>query len=91
METGKHLEPDEGWGERGGEEWARLQSLLELVRREQETELSPERREQIRARVLERLERHEAQRRRRRAIVRVASTVLLAGLVLTLVIRARAA
>jgi len=89
METGKHLEPGEGWGE-GGEDWARLQTLLELVRREQQTELSPERREQIRTRVLERLERHEARRRRRRAIVRVASTVLLAGLVLTLVIRSRA-
>jgi hypothetical protein len=90
METRNHVEPGDGWGERG-EDFARLQSLLELVRREQQTELSPERREQIRARVLERLERHEAQRRRRRAIVRVASTVLLAGLVLTLAIRARAA
>ena len=87
MQTGKHLEPGEGWGE-GGEDLARLQSLLELVRREQQTELTPERREQIRTRVLERLERHEAQRRRRRAVVRVASTVLLAGLMLSLVIRA---
>jgi hypothetical protein len=89
METGRHPEPGEGWGE-GGEDWTRLQTLLELVRREHRTELSPERREQIRARVLERLERHEAQRRRRRAIVAAASTVLLAGLWLTLVIRARA-
>ena len=90
METGNHLEPGEGWGE-GGEDWARLQSLLELVRREQRTELSPERREQIRERLMERLERNEVQRRRRRrALVAAASTVLLAGLVLTLVIRARA-
>ena len=50
METGNHLEPGEGWREAGvgGEEWARLQSLLELVRREhQRTELSPERRAQL--------------------------------------------
>jgi hypothetical protein len=89
METGSHLEPDEGWGERGGDS-AMLQSLLELVRREQRTELSPERREQIRERLMERLERNEAQRRRWRVLVTVASTALLAGLMLTLVIRARA-
>jgi len=64
--------------------------LLELVRREHLTELSPERRDQIRARVLERLERYEVQRRRRRAILAAASAVALAGLALTLVIRARA-
>lgn len=90
MDTQDHLEPDAWWSE-GGEDRARLWNLLELVRREQQTELSPERREQIRTRVLERLERYEIQRRRRRAVVRVASTVLLAGLMLTLVIRARAA
>ena len=89
METGNHLEPDEGWGERG-EDWSRLQSLLELVRREHGTELSPERRAEIRERVLDRLEKHEIQRRRRRRFVAVASTVFLAGLMLTLVIRARA-
>jgi hypothetical protein len=89
METRKHLEPGEGWGE-GGADWARLQTLLDLVRREQEAELTPERRERIRARVLEGWERYEARRRRRRAFVAVASTVLLAGLVLTFVIRARA-
>ena len=59
METGKHPEPGAGWGE-GGEDLARLQRLLELVRREQQTELTPERREQIRARVLERLERYRS-------------------------------
>jgi hypothetical protein len=92
METG-HLEPGEGWGESGvgGEEWARLQSLLELVRRENHrTELSPERRERIRARVMERVERNERRRRRARAILVGASTMLFAGLVLTLVIGARA-
>ena len=93
METGNHLEPGEGWREAGvgGEEWARLQSLLELVRREhQRTELSPERRAQIRERVMERVESNERRRRRARAIVAGASTLLLAGLVLTLVIHARA-
>jgi hypothetical protein len=89
METRNHVEPGEGWGE-GGEDWTRLERLLELVRREQQTELSPERRERIRARVLEGWERYEARRRRRRAIARVASTLLLAGLVLTLALRARA-
>jgi hypothetical protein len=89
MDTQDHLEPDAWWSE-GGEDRARLWNLLELVRREQETELSPERREHIRARVLARLERHEARRRRRRAVVRVASTLFLAGLMLTLVVRARA-
>jgi len=89
METRNHLEPDEGWGE-GGEDWTRLQSLLELVRREHLTELSPERRDEIRERVLQRLEMAEAQRRRRRRAFVAASTVLLAGLILTLAIRARA-
>jgi len=88
METGKHPEPGEGWGE-GGEDLARLQTLLELVRREQQTELSPETRERIRTRVLEGWEKYEAQRRRRRALVAAASAVVVAGLVLTLVIRAR--
>ena len=92
MET-EHLEPGDGWGESGvgGEEWARLQSLLELVRRENHrTELSVERREQIRARVMERVERNERRRRWARKIVVGASAMLFAGLVLTLVIRARA-
>src|SRR5437764_1054994 len=83
METQNHLEPNEGWGEGvvGGDEWARLQGLLELVRREgQRTELSPERREQIRERVLERLERHEARRRRWRAFVVGAGALLVAGI-----------
>jgi hypothetical protein len=89
METRNHLEPGEGWGE-GGEDLGRLQRLLELVRREQPTELSPETRERIRTRVLEGWERYEAQRRRRRKLVVAASTVLVAGLVLMLAIRARA-
>jgi hypothetical protein len=93
METGKHLEPGEGWGREGavgGEEWARLHALLELVRQEnQRAELSPERREQIRERVLARWERYEARRRRVRAFVVGASAVLLAGLIVSLVVRAR--
>ena len=94
METGNHLEAAEGWREAGvtSEEWTRLQRLLELVRREhQRTELSPERRDQIRERVLARVERMVRRRRRARAIAAGASAVLLAGLVLALVVRARAA
>jgi hypothetical protein len=90
METQSHLEPSEGWGKDyiSPEEWSRLQTLLELVRREHhETQLSPERREQIRDRVLERVEQLEA-RRRHRVLLVAASTALLAGLLLTLVHRA---
>lgn len=94
METGNHLESGEGWGgERGmgREEWTRLQGLLDLVRREhQRTELDPERRERIRARVLERWERHEARRRRWRRFLALASALLLARLAVKLVARARA-
>ena len=83
METRNRLEPGEGWPQ--GPEGARLQSLLELVRREQGMELSEERRERIRARVLERLERTEIRRRRVRALIAGGSAVLLAGLLLALV------
>jgi len=62
------------------------------VRREhQRTELSQERRDQLRERVLQRIERTEVRRRRVRAIVRAASAMLLAGVVLTLIVRAREA
>jgi len=91
METGHHLEPTEGWGEGSGAEWAHLQSLLDLVRRENRTELSPERRDQIRERVLERWERYELRRRRVRALVGGVSAMLLIGLVIKAIIRTRAA
>jgi hypothetical protein len=84
METENHLEPGEGWreGGLGGEEWARLQSLLELVRREQQrTELSPERRAEIRERVLARVARYEVRRRRWRAFMATAGAALVAGVV----------
>lgn len=88
METGSHHEQAEGWGVQG-EDWTRLHALLELVKRgHQMDELGAERREQIRERVLARLDQIEARRRRVRALVRGASTVLVAGLVLALVIRA---
>ncbi len=75
-----HLEAGEGWGG-PPENWSRLQSLLELVRREhQHFELSPERREQMRTRLLERLDRIEARRRRRRRLAAIASIMLLAAL-----------
>ena len=81
METGSHLEPGEGWGGRS-EEWARLQSLLDLARQAHRTELSPERRDQIRERVLERIERNERRRRRLRALLAGASALFLGGLAL---------
>jgi len=88
METGSQHGQDEGWGIQG-EEWTRLHSLLELVKREHRMEeLSPERREQIRERVLERLDQIEARRHRVRVIMTGASGLLLAGLVLAVVIRA---
>ena len=90
METQNQLGADEGWGVAGTEEWTRLQALLELVRREHRAELTPERREEIREHVMERLERNEIRRRRVRTFVTAASAVLLAGFVLTAVIRARA-
>jgi len=90
METGSLQETDEGWGDTGSEEFARLQSLLELVRREnQRTELSPERREQLRERVLQRWEQYEARRRKARVLFAIGSALVLTSVVLTLAIRAR--
>lgn len=86
METRNHLQPGEGWPQ--GAEGARLQSLLELVRSTHAMDLSEERREWIRARVLERLERTESRRRTARALIAGGSAVLLTGLLLALVRRA---
>jgi hypothetical protein len=89
MQTGNHLGPREGWGEGNEVAWARLQSLLDLVRQEHlRTELSPERREAIRERVLERVARNEVRRRRRRAVVAVLGAALVASVVVTLFVRA---
>ena len=92
METRNHLEPNEGWGESPlqGEAWARLQSLLELVRREhQRTELSPERRAQIRDRVLARVAKYEARRRKWRLFLAATGVALVAGAVATAALRAQ--
>lgn len=86
MESGNELEPGDGWAARG-EEWGRLQHLLELARIAHRTELSQERRDEIRERVLERLDRLEARRRRVRAVVYGVSGLLLAGLLLMLAFR----
>jgi len=93
MQTGHHHEPTEGWREAGvgREEWTRLHDLLELVRQEHKRmELSPERREQIRQRVMERFERNERRRRRWRAFALTAGAALVAGVVISRVIHARA-
>jgi hypothetical protein len=74
-----------------------VEQLIALARNAYESEFTPERREQIRQRVLERLDRAEREweqrRRRRRMAARVllagASTVLLAGLLVKLVRAAR--
>ena len=88
METGGQHGQDEGWGVQG-EEWTRLHSLLELVKREHRMEeLNPERREQIRERVLERLDQIEARRHKVRVVLTGATGLLLAGLLLAVVIRA---
>jgi hypothetical protein len=85
MQTETHLDPNEGWGvDRGGEEWARLQSLLDLVRREHRTELSAERRAEIRDRVMERVARNERRRRRRRVWFTGLSAALAIWLVMKL-------
>jgi hypothetical protein len=89
METAINLEQPEAWGERyvTGADWARLQNVLALVRREHhQTELSPERREQIRERVLERVEKLEARRQRWRMLVARASIVFFAGVMLTVLL-----
>lgn len=87
METANHLEPGEGWGgESGGEDWVRLQGVLELVRREhQRTELSEERRAEIRERVLARVEQYEARRRRWRRFVKAAGALLVAWMMLKVI------
>jgi hypothetical protein len=90
MQTENHLEPSDGWAEAGvnAEEFARLQTLLEIVRQEQQrTEMSPERRAEIREHVLARVERYEVRRRRMRVLVKAASAMLFAGLVLTVIAR----
>jgi hypothetical protein len=91
MQTGHHHEPTEAWREIGvtAEEWTRLEHLLEIVRQEHKrTELSPERREQIRERVMARLERNERRRWRWRVFAVGAGGALLAGVALALVSRA---
>jgi len=68
-----------------GVDWSRVERLLELARSAHRAELSPERRERIRARLLERLEQNRRRRRMARVFAAGASMVLLAGLLLRLV------
>ena len=93
MHTGHHHEPTEGWREVGvtPDEWEGLHNLLELVRQEHHRlELSPERREQIRERLMQRLDRLERRRRRVRRFLVGASALLLAAFAVKLVARAHA-
>jgi hypothetical protein len=85
VETRDRLEHEEGWKS--------VKRLIELAKSAPEMTLSPERRQQIREGLLQRLERErieagERQRMRRRvagAFVAGASTTLLAGLLLKLI------
>ena len=87
METGTRVERSE--------EWARIEKLIALARSAYDDEFTPERREEVRQRVLAKLEQveqaRERRRNRRRVATRVflagASAMLLAGLVLKLVQR----
>jgi hypothetical protein len=77
VETGTSLERGEGWES--------IEKLLALARSAHRTELSPARRERIRAELLEKLARNRERRLMARAFVAGASTVVLAALVLKLV------
>jgi hypothetical protein len=69
----------------GGEGWERIERLLALARSAPEPELSQERREQIRAALLDRLARMRERRLMTGAFVAGASTMVLAALLLKLV------
>jgi len=77
VETGTSLE--------GGEGWERIERLLALARSAHRTELSPERREQIREALLDKLARMRERRLMARAFVAGASTMVLVALLLKLV------
>lgn len=71
METGTRVERSE--------EWARIEKLIALARSAYEDEFTPERREQLRQRLLAKLDQVERERERRRNRRRVATRVFLAG------------
>ena len=71
MQTGTRLERSE--------DWARVERLIALARSAYEVELTPERRTQIRQRLLDKLDQMERERERRRNRRRTAARLLLAG------------
>jgi predicted phage gp36 major capsid-like protein len=77
VDTGNSLER--------GEEWARVERLIALARSAHRTELSPERRAEIREKLLLRWEREQNRRRTVRAFLAGASTTLVVGLLVQLV------
>jgi hypothetical protein len=77
VDTGNSLER--------GEEWARVERLIALARSAHRTELSPERRAEIREKLLLRWEREQNRRRTVRAFLAGASATLLVGLLVKLV------
>jgi len=72
MHTGTALEPSG--------EWARVQRLIALARTAYDDELTPERREQMRQRVLAKLDQMARERERRHNRRRAAARVFLAGI-----------
>jgi hypothetical protein len=60
-------------------EWARVETLIALARSAYEDEITPERREQFRQRLLAKLDQAARERERRRNRFRMAARVLLAG------------
>jgi hypothetical protein len=85
METAKRLEQAEAWRAVGAE-GTQIERLLALARIAHREELTLQR-DQIRERVLERLERNRIRRRRGRFLIAGASAVLLGVLLATLVRR----
>jgi len=76
---------DTGTSLERGEDWARVERLIALARNAHRTELTRERRDRIRVRVMDRLERSRDRRRTARAFAAGASTMLLVVLLLKLV------
>jgi hypothetical protein len=76
VDTGNSLER--------GDDWARVERLIALARSAHRTELSPERRAQIREQLLLRWEREQNRRRTVRAFLAGASTMLVVGMLIML-------
>jgi hypothetical protein len=77
------VEPGDTWGR--GEGWANVKALIEFGKRPNGLEWNAERREQILRRVLAKTDGERERRRLVRAFVAGASTIVVVGLLLTLI------